>query len=223
MRARYDNSRVRVTRKVSGESRPVVRQCDTDEPRRPGRRRRPASAPDPPKPSRRRPLMNEFWLSGPVEGVQPLLVPAVHTFLQVRHDVRDLLSALSIEQLWMKFGQSAPIGFHAVHIAGATDRLLTYARGDALSDAQLDQLRNTEQSISGLDGGELISRVERAMDAAIAQLRATKEATLLEPRQVGRKRLPSTTLGLIAHAAEHAYRHAGQIATLRRIVLGSRH
>jgi uncharacterized damage-inducible protein DinB len=165
--------------------------------------------------------MIEFWLSGPVEGVHPLLVPAAHAFLQVRHDVRDLLSELSIEQLWMKLNRSAPIGFHAVHIAGSTDRLLTYARGESLSDAQLEQVRSAEQSIAGLDRAELISRVDRAMDAAIAQLRAMSETTLLEPRYVGRKRLPSTTLGLVVHAAEHAYRHTGQIATLRRIVAGA--
>ena len=165
--------------------------------------------------------MTEFWLSGPVEGVQPLLVPAAHAFLQVRHDVRDLLSGLSIEQLWMKPNRSAPMGFHAVHIAGATDRLLTYARGEALSDAQLEQVRRGEQSIAGLDSAELISRVDRAMDAAVAQLRAMSETTLLEQRYVGRKRLPSTTYGLVIHAAEHAYRHAGQIATLRRIVAGA--
>jgi hypothetical protein len=169
-------------------------------------------------PTRHNPHMRELWLSGPVEGVHPLLVPAVHTFLQVRDDVRELLAALSIEQLWTKLGQSAAIGFHAVHLAGATDRLLTYARGETLSDAQLEQVRGGEQSIVGLDSVALISRVDHAMDAAIEQLRATSETTLLQPRYVGRKQLPSTTLGLITHAAEHAYRHAGQIATLRRIV-----
>jgi uncharacterized damage-inducible protein DinB len=162
--------------------------------------------------------MTEFWLTGPVEGVEPPLVPAAHTFLQVRHDVRELVSGLSIDQLWMRPGQSASIGFHALHIAGATDRLLTYARGEALTQAQLDEVRSTEQSTTGLDGVELIARVERAVEAALAQLRDTKAATLLDARHVGRKQLPSTRLGLITHAAEHAYRHTGQIATLRRIV-----
>jgi len=44
--------------------------------------------------------------------------------------------------------------------------------------------------------------------------------SLLQPREVGRKRLPSTTLGLIFHAAEHSARHAGQIVTLVRVVQG---
>jgi hypothetical protein len=33
-----------------------------------------------------------------------------------------------------------------------------------------------------------------------------------------RKRLPSTTLGLLVHAAEHSARHAGQIVTLAIVV-----
>jgi hypothetical protein len=53
----------------------------------------------------------------------------------------------------------------------------------------------------------------------LAQVRATPADTLLAARGVGRKQLPSTTLGLIAHAAEHALRHAGQITTLRRVLI----
>ena len=37
-------------------------------------------------------------------------------------------------------------------------------------------------------------------------------------REVGRQRLPSTTAGLIFHAAEHASRHAGQVVTLGAVV-----
>jgi uncharacterized damage-inducible protein DinB len=56
------------------------------------------------------------------------------------------------------------------------------------------------------------------LDAAIEYLRTVPADTLLLRREVGRKRLPSTTLGLIFHAAEHSSRHAGQIVTLTRVV-----
>lgn len=164
--------------------------------------------------------MSEFWLSGPVNDVPPLLLPAAHTFLQVRQDVEATVAGLSVEQLWQRVGQSAPIGFHAVHIAGATERILTYARGEALSEAQLTAAR-AEGGITGLDAAELTRRVHAAMDAALAQLRATPVEHLLVPREVGRKRLPATTIGALTHAAEHAYRHAGQIATLRRVLQSS--
>lgn len=161
--------------------------------------------------------MVELWLAGPIEGVPPLLMPAAHTFLQVRHDVPHFLSSLSLEQLWQKVGASAPIGFHAIHIAGATDRLMTYARGEQLSDAQSADMK-LETTITGLDGSEIATRVRHAMDAAVGQVRAMPDDMLLAPRGVGRKQLPSTTLGLIAHAAEHALRHTGQIATLVKVL-----
>ena len=161
--------------------------------------------------------MTELWLAGPVDGVPPLLMPAAHTFLQVRQDVPELLTGLSLEQLWKKVGDSASIGFHAIHIAGATDRLMTYARGEQLSETQVADMRS-ETSITGLDGNEINARLHRVIDAALDQVRTTPDAVLLRRRGVGRKQLPSTTLGLIAHAAEHALRHAGQIATLRKVI-----
>ena len=159
----------------------------------------------------------ELWLSGPIEGVRPLLMPAAHTFLQVKTDVRELLSGLTHEQIWTRPGQSAPIGFHATHIAGATDRLMTYARGEQMTDAQMAAMK-AEATVSGLDAADLIARVDHAIERAIAQVRTTREEDLLTFRGVGRKQLPSTTLGLITHAAEHGFRHAGQIATLRKVV-----
>jgi uncharacterized damage-inducible protein DinB len=161
--------------------------------------------------------MTELWLSGPVDGVTPFLMPAAHTFLQVRQDVAELLAGLALEQLSRNVGQSAPIGFHAIHIAGATDRLMTYARGEQLTDAQLADMR-AETALTGLDNSAIVVRVQRAMDSALTQVRGTPADALLTPRGVGRKNLPSTTIGLITHAAEHALRHTGQIATLRKVI-----
>jgi uncharacterized damage-inducible protein DinB len=125
---------------------------------------------------------------------------------------------LSNEQLWTAPSQSASIGFHAVHLAQSTERLLTYARGEQLSDAQMAEAR-AEKTVSGLSTTELVVRVQRAMDAAVEQMRSTPADRLTDAREVGRQRLPSTVLGLVFHAAEHATRHAGQISTLRKIVL----
>jgi hypothetical protein len=52
-------------------------------------------------------------------------------------------------------------------------------------------------------------------------VRTTPRDSLLVERKVGRAGLPSTTLGLLFHAAEHAMRHAGQAITTARIVSGS--
>ncbi|HEX5520867.1 MAG TPA: hypothetical protein VFX29_04190, partial [Longimicrobiaceae bacterium] len=65
-----------------------------------------------------------------------------------------------------------------------------------------------------------VAGVQRAIAHALEVVRATPEDALLEPRVVGRAKLPSHVLGLLAHAAEHAQRHAGQIITTKRIVRG---
>jgi uncharacterized damage-inducible protein DinB len=144
-------------------------------------------------------------------------MPAAHSFVQVKQELAALLDGLSPAQIWHTPGASASIGYHALHLAGATDRLLTYARGEQLSAAQLEAIRQ-EKHAAGLDADGILRRVNDAMDAAIAQLRRTSDASVGEPRDVGRQRLPSTVLGLLFHAAEHATRHVGQIATLRRVV-----
>jgi uncharacterized damage-inducible protein DinB len=160
--------------------------------------------------------MTEMWLTGPVPGCDPMLMPVAHALLQVREDVRCALGGLSDDQVWQRVGASATIGFHALHIAGATDRLLTYARGEQLSEVQVAAARE-ESRLSGLDAAALNARVEHAMEAALEQVRRTPVSTLTAPREVGRDHLPSTVIGLLFHAAEHAARHAGQMATLRRI------
>jgi hypothetical protein len=161
----------------------------------------------------------ELWLCGPVPGVPPLLMPAAHALLQARADVARLVEGLTRDQIWQRPGGSASIGYHAIHLAGAADRLLTYARGERLTDAQLAAAR-AEPGASGLEAADVIARVHAQLDAALDQIRRTDTATLTDARAVGRQQLPSTVLGLIFHAAEHASRHAGQMATLRKVVAG---
>ena len=67
----------------------------------------------------------------------------------------------------------------------------------------------------------LISVFERQVGQALAQLRSTRDDTLLEVRGVGRLQWPSTVLGLLFHAAEHTQRHVGQIVTTARIVIAT--
>lgn len=161
--------------------------------------------------------MTEAWLTGPVEGVPAPLMPAAHSFLQVKQEVSGLLDGLTVDQIWRRPGASASIGFHAIHLAGATDRLLTYARGEQLSRAQVEASKG-ERNMDGLTAAELSARVAEAMDRAITQLRSTPSDIIGEAREVGRQRLPSTVLGLLFHAAEHATRHVGQIGTLRNVL-----
>ncbi len=164
-------------------------------------------------------LPQEVWLRGPIAGIEPLLQPAAHAIQQVREDVEPLVADLSHELLWARPGGTASIGYHLAHLPGSLDRLLTYSRGAGLTERQLAVLageRTLHDDRPRL--GILQEAFAAGIDAAIGYLRTVAAESLLAPREVGRKRLPSTTLGLIFHAAEHSSRHAGQIVTLTRIV-----
>ena len=163
----------------------------------------------------------EVWLRGALPDVPPLLQPVAHSLLQCRDEVRAALRALTPAQLWAMPGGAASAGYHARHAAGSLDRLLTYARGEGLTAAQRDAL--ALEAAPDLDEGAA-ARVAEAFDAAVGaaltQVSATLERTLLEPRGVGRAQLPSTVIGLLFHAAEHTQRHAGQLVTTAKIVRG---
>jgi uncharacterized damage-inducible protein DinB len=161
----------------------------------------------------------EVWLRGPIADVDPWLMPFVHSLLQVKEDIDAAASQVDDEQLWMRPGGAASVGFHILHIGQSTERLLTYARGEALTDAQLAAGRR--EATERMARGPLLADAHAALDRAIGQVRGTAVSTLLEERKVGRAGLPSTALGLVFHVAEHATRHAGQAITTARIVAGS--
>ena len=164
----------------------------------------------------------EVWLRGPLPDVPALLQPAAHSLLQSLEELRRTLPPLSDAQLRARPGGAASVAYHAVHLAGSLDRLTTYARGETLDDAQLaalaDEARVEERPC---DGARLLATAERAIERALAQIRATDPATLGDARLVGRGRLPSTVIGLLFHAAEHTQRHAGQAMTTARVVAGA--
>lgn len=161
----------------------------------------------------------EMWLQGPVPGVMPVLQPAAHALLQVPLDLLPILQVATPEQLWARPGGSASIGYHVVHLVGSLDRLFTYARGESLTSEQLDALR-AERTVEerAPTNDWLMEQLSAGIDAGMRQLRETPPDAVLLHRTVGRQQLPSTTLGLLFHGAEHATRHAGQIRTLARIL-----
>jgi uncharacterized damage-inducible protein DinB len=167
------------------------------------------------------PSQPEVWLRGPLPDYPDELQPVAHSLLQVREEIASV-ARLPSEQLWARPGGVASIGFHLRHLAGSLDRLLTYARGDRLSAAQRAAL-----SAEGRDGSleeraeTLVQTAHDAIDRALAHVRTTPLCALNELRTVGRASLPSTVLGLLFHAAEHAQRHSAQIITTAKIVKGT--
>jgi uncharacterized damage-inducible protein DinB len=160
------------------------------------------------------------WLRGPVDGIIPLLQPVAHALIDADEDVTKALAGVSAEQLRRSPGNTAPMAFHVKHAMGSLDRLFTYARGESLSESQLTTLASEKpMDVSALTPEQLSRDFSDAIARAMRQLRATREDELLVPREVGRAKLPSNTIGLLFHAAEHTARHVGQVMTTAKLSL----
>jgi uncharacterized damage-inducible protein DinB len=163
----------------------------------------------------------EVWLRGPLPDIAPLLQPVAHGLLQCRLEVLATVPTLSDSELWATPGGAASAGYHVRHAIGSLDRLFTYARGEQLSVTQQRALAAEGKSEERVGIQEsLVADFDAAVERALDQLRATDPTTLLEKREVGRARLPSTVLGLLFHAAEHTQRHVGQLVTTAKVVRG---
>jgi uncharacterized damage-inducible protein DinB len=161
----------------------------------------------------------EVWLRGPLPDYIDELQPVAHSLLQVREEIEAVV-ALPPEMLWLRPGGAAAIGFHLKHLSGSLDRLLTYAGGKQLNAAQRQAMADEERSAPAERPDTLVRAAQAAIDRALNQIRTTPLCTLDEPREVGRDRLPSTVLGLLFHAAEHAQRHSAQIITTAKVLRG---
>jgi uncharacterized damage-inducible protein DinB len=165
----------------------------------------------------------EVWLRGPLPDMPDLLMPAAHAFVQTAEEVAEVAASLTQDELWQRPGGAGSPGFHLKHLVGATDRLLTYARGGQLSPAQIAVLKAEKDPATPPETtAALIAGVQQAIEDALAQLRRTPVETLTEKRAVGRAALPTTVMGLLFHAAEHAQRHAGQLTTTIKVLRAAR-
>jgi uncharacterized damage-inducible protein DinB len=158
----------------------------------------------------------EPWLRGPISGVDPCVAPILYTFQQTREDLDLYAGSLSPAQLWAEPYGFGSVGFHLLHIAGSTDRLMSYLVGRPLTREQFETLA-VEQTTEGLSAAELLAGMDRVFAAAEAAVRAIDPATLSEPRWVGRKHLPTTVAGLLIHIAEHIQRHVGQAISAAKL------
>lgn len=161
----------------------------------------------------------EAWLRGPVDGIVAQLQPSAHALIQASEELAAAVDDLPVAVIWASPGGAASIGFHLRHIAASTDRLLTYARGEPLTVEQFREL--TEEKMPGTppaDGPALLAHAQQRIRTALDAYRAVDTAILSAARTVGRRRLPTTVFGLLAHIGEHTMRHTGQVVTTARIM-----
>ena len=155
-------------------------------------------------------------MRGPIDGVDPLCAPILFSFQQAREDLARFTEALTPEQLWATPYSFGSAGFHILHIAGSTDRLMTYLQGRELTRPQLAALGH-ESTTTDIPRDTLLGTLDRVFREAETVVRCIPRDALAEPRAVGRKRLPSTVAGLLTHIAEHTQRHVGQAISAAKL------
>lgn len=161
----------------------------------------------------------EPWLRGALKDTNPFIAPVLYSFQQAAEDLAKFTAGLTNDQTWARPAGLAPVGFQIRHIAGSIDRLITYALGGSLNEAQLEALKHE------LDPGDprdpldsLLSALHRSLQDAEAAIRGIDPGTFADARQVGRKALPTTVIGLLIHISEHTQRHVGQAIVTAKIV-----
>lgn len=160
----------------------------------------------------------EVWLRGPVDGIDPMLMPVAHALIQAKEDVVRLAAAgIDDGQLWKRSNGAASLGFHIRHLGRALDRLFSYGRGDTLSDAQKAALRE-ESTDAAASLPAVVAETTAHIERALEQLRHVSRDELLTERRIGRAGLPTNVIGVLFHAAEHCTRHAGQAITTAKLL-----
>ena len=154
-------------------------------------------------------------MRGPIDGVPALLSPLLYSFQQAREDLAQHTEGLTLEQIWAKPHGFGSVGFNLRHIAGSTDRLMTYLEGGQLAEAQLDFLNHEHDP--GATRDQLLTAIEAVFARAESIVRSLDVNRLSDPREIGRKRLPTTVIGLLTHIAEHTQRHVGQAISAAKL------
>ncbi len=160
----------------------------------------------------------EVWMRGPVPDVPPLLQPVAHALLQAKEEIVRYMDGFDDANLWTRPAGRASVGFHLQHISGVVDRLFTYALSKALSEQQFEYLRAEGKEALHVRSSDLVVAFSKQVEAAVALLREMDETTLTDVRYLGRKRVPTTLMGLLFHAAEHTMRHVGQLLVTVKVI-----
>src|SRR4029079_17315910 len=134
-------------------------------------------------------------------------------------EIHAIMDDFPEKRLWEQPAGVASVAFHLQHIPGVLDRLFSYAQGLPISNAQLKYLSEEGLEDSSIKKENLLSNLAERIDSSVEYLKTVDPERLTEMRTVGRKRLPSTVLGLLFHAAEHTMRHTGQLLVTARLLI----
>src|ERR1700676_2370911 len=122
----------------------------------------------------------EPWLRGPLPGVDTFIAPLLYSFQMAREDLAKYTAGLTTEQIWAMPHGFGSVGFHLRHIAGSTDRLVTYVSGSQLSSDRMAELKAEKEP--GATREMLLAGIDRAFESAETVARALDPARLADPR-----------------------------------------
>lgn len=163
----------------------------------------------------------EPWLRGTEADVPSVGRAVLHALQLAEEDLLKWCGSLSNAELNARPAEAPSVAFHMRHIARSLDRLLTYAEGRSLSEAQKSHLRTELDLDSPATRSELFAEFSAALADATQRVRLLARTNLEEARTVGDKHLPTTIGGLLVHVADHTQRHVGQAITTAKIVKAS--
>lgn len=162
----------------------------------------------------------EPWLRGTHRELDPVVRQFVHSMEQVEEDTERWCAGLSEGELNARPMGLPSVAFHLRHITGSLDRLLSYAEGRQLDEAQLAAMR-METDVRATTAG-LLEELREALARSKRRTEAFTPAQYNQERGVGRKLLPTTVGSLLVHCAEHTQRHLGQAITTAKLLMALR-
>jgi uncharacterized damage-inducible protein DinB len=158
----------------------------------------------------------EPWLRGTHADVPAVGRAVLHALDLALDDLTRWTAGLTDAEVHAQPHGLPSVAFHLRHIAGSTERLLSYAEGKQLSAEQLAALRAERAGDETL--AALLAEVEVSFSNAAERVRVLATADFDTFRGVGRKQLPTSIGGALIHVADHTQRHVGQVVTTAKVL-----
>ena len=158
----------------------------------------------------------EPWLRGTHTEVPAVGRAVLHALDLALDDLAKWTEGLSDAEVHTQPLGLPSVAFHLRHIARSTDRLLSYAEGNQLSQEQLAALKAEQIGEETL--AELLAEVEASFTMAADRVGVLATADFGTRRSVGRKQLPTSIGGALIHVGDHTQRHTGQVVTTAKVL-----
>jgi uncharacterized damage-inducible protein DinB len=141
---------------------------------------------------------------------------SVRKLNQLRGRIRDCLSRLSDDQIWMREHENQnSVGNLVLHLCGNLGQWI----GTGVAGRADTRQRDAEfDARGGADRGELDQKLSAAVDDAVGIIRGLSAERLRETITV--QNYPVTVLEAVYHVVEHFAQHTGQVIFITKLATG---